>query len=350
MAIWTEIVFVIAEVGPNHDGYIDNAMDIVAAVAQSGADAVKFQTFVSGETVVSNSTPLAPYMERAGAVGDQNDLHEQLGLTPDEFWLISKECAKQNITFLSTPFDISSVELLHRLQVPLLKVPSGELTNPFLLQAIARTGLDLIVSTGMASLEEVEAALSIIQGIWQEMCSVGTQMPALILLQCTSAYPAPLAEVNLRAMDTLRETFNLPVGYSDHTIGRLAPIMAVARGAQVIEKHVTPNPQLAGPDHKASLPLAELPNLVREIRQAEQVLGVESKALTASEKEVRAVARRSLAVARDVHAGQSFELSMLTALRPESGISPMQFEAVLGRPASRDYKRGELIDSREIEC
>ena len=263
MSVWTEKVFVIAEVGPNHNGRISNAIDIITAVAESGADAVKFQTFESGDTVVSNSTPLAPYMKRAGAAGDQNDLHKQLGLTPDEFQMISEECAKRNVIFLSTPFDIPSVELLDRLKVPLLKVPSGELTNPFLLQAIARTGLDLIVSTGMSNLEEVEAALSLIRGVWREKFGVETGAPALILLHCTSAYPAPLAEVNLRAMDTLRNAFNLPVGYSDHTIGRLTPIMAVARGARVIEKHVTPDTQLSGPDHKASLPLAELPDLCK---------------------------------------------------------------------------------------
>ena len=349
MLPWDEKVFVIAEVGPNHDGSVEKAFDIIEAVAKAGADAIKFQTFQTGETVVSTATPLAPYMERSGASLNQNDLHDTLGLSRDEFHQISDECKKQGITFLSTPFDLPSVEFLQSLDVPLMKIPSGELTNPFLLQAIARTGLDLIMSTGMAELDEISRALSVIREEWRSNAQTTANEPSLVLLHCTSAYPTPLNEVNLLAMDTLRKTFNLPVGYSDHTIGRLTPVMAVARGARVIEKHVTPDPELVGPDHKASLPIAELPTLIQEVRQAECVLGEALKAVTASEKEVRAVARRSLAAARDIMAGECFEKSLLTALRPESGISPMRYEAVVGLPSKRAYKRGELIELEELE-
>ena len=343
------MVFIIAEVGPNHDGLLKNALEIVHRVADSGADAVKFQTFQSGETVVSKNTPLAPYMERTGNAGDQNDLHETLGLTDGEFRKISDECKHCGIMFLSTPFDVPSVWLLQDLGVPLMKVPSGELTNPFLLRAIAKTGLDLIVSTGMAELIEIQSALLLVREEWENLGLKGSTQPELTLLHCTSAYPAPLEEVNLRAMDVLKKEFNVPVGYSDHTTGMLVPLLAVARGAKVIEKHVTPNPNLAGPDHMASLPLVELPTLVSEIRNAEQALGTGIKRVTESEKEVRQVARRSLAAMSEISAGQKFEIAMLTALRPETGISPMQITEIVGRECRHSYRPGELINVDELD-
>lgn len=338
--------FVIAEVGPNHNGSIDRALEIVRQAASSGIDAIKFQTFVSGKTVVSDDTPLAAYMEAGAAGKSQNDLHDELGLTFDHFRTIAAECKKHGVPFSSTPFDVPSVEFLAGLGVPFMKIPSGEITNPFLLRAVARTGLPTIMSTGMAELGEIRAALELLRSEWRRD---RRDAPEFVLLHCTSAYPAPLAEVNLRAMDLLTREYGVPVGYSDHTLGSAVSIAAVARGARVIEKHVTQDVRLHGPDHAASLPLDQLPAFVASIRAVTTALGSEEKRLTTSERDVRKVARRSLAALRDIAAGETFSEPMLTALRPERGLPPMNVGQLLGRQARRSYRSGEIIDVREIE-
>lgn len=345
---WTpDRVYIIAEVGPNHDGNLDNALRIIEQVAASGADAVKFQTFTSARSVVALGAPLAAYMKASEDHGDQEELLERIRLSYDDFRTIADFCAAQDIAFLSTPFDELSVDFLVELGVPLLKMPSGEITNSFLLKAAAKTSLPLIVSTGMSDEEEIAAAISLIRATWREQGAVAGGEPALALLHCTSAYPAPFDSVNLRAMNTLAQTFSLPVGYSDHTLGRIIPVAAVANGARIIEKHVTPDPRLPGPDHAASLPLSELPTMVAEIRQVEAALGSAAKAPTDAEQDVKRVARRAIAAATDIAAGAPFELAMLTALRPENGLSPMLADRLIGRPASRAYSVGEFIDPNE---
>ena len=338
---------IIAEVGPNHDGSVTEALRFVEAIAETGVDAVKFQTFVSADSVVASGARLAGYMKARSAAKDQVELLEQVRLSFDDFVTIANACSEAGLTFLSTPFDEPSVRFLDELGVPLLKVPSGELTNLFLLEAVAATGLPLIVSTGMSDLAEVRAGLDVVRGVWSSQGHTGDAEPDIVLLHCTSAYPAPPDDANLLAMRTLEREFSLPVGYSDHTLGLLAPITAAALGARVIEKHVTFDPARPGPDHAASLPIARLTELVESVRQVEAMLGDSEKVATQVEEDVRRVARRSVAARRPIAAGESFVRDDLTALRPASGISPMRVADLLGRRASRQYATGELIDVEE---
>lgn len=340
-------VYFIAEVGPNHNGRLDDALSMIEPVASSGADAIKFQTFTSARTVVAEGAPLAAYMKAGDDSTDQVELLEKVRLSFDDFRVIADACARHGITFLSTPFDKPSVEFLAELGVPLIKVPSGEITNRFLLEAVAKTGLPLIVSTGMATLEETKAALRLIRDTWSACGRASSSFPTHVLLHCTSAYPAPLDSVNLRAINTLADEFNLPVGYSDHTLGKAVAIAAVACGARVIEKHVTPDPRLPGPDHAASLPLADLPGLIADIRAVEKALGHGRKEPAQAEVGVKRVARRSIAAAGEIAMGQRFTEQVLTALRPETGICPMDVGRLLGRTARRRYNAGDLIDTQE---
>lgn len=341
-------MFFIAEAGVNHNGRLDLALELVERVAASGANAIKFQTFESARSVVAAEAPLAEYMTVSGGAESQEDLLEGLRLSFDDFAKIAEACAKCGIMFLSTPFDVTSVRFLTELGVRLLKTPSGEITNRFLLRAVAETGLPLIVSTGMADLDEIGAALDVIQGTWDEVGLAAAHKPWLAILHCVSSYPTPFEAVHLRAMETLRERFDCPVGFSDHTLGHAVPIAATALGARVIEKHVTLDTTMSGPDHAASLPLAELPGLICDIRAVEAALGRPEKKLRAVEADVHRVARRSLAAARDIDPGEIFEEGMLTALRPGTGISPMDLDRLIGRPARRGYRVGEIIDA--IEC
>lgn len=340
--------YIVGEVGPNHDGKLENAINIVRDLAATGIDAVKFQTFKSASTIVTPDAPLAPYMEKTGIKGNQHDLSETLGLSFEDFRSISRECAEVGLTFISTPFDQESVDFLVNIGVPLLKVPSGEITNPFLLKAVARTGLPLIVSTGMSEIEEIKLALEVIHSEWREI-QQPKQKQELVLLHCTSAYPAPLSSVNLRAMETLATEFGLPIGYSDHTLGSVVSLAAVAKGAKVIEKHVTPDPTLPGPDHAASMPISSLSAFVKNIRMVEVALGGHEKVTLDAERSVKRVARRSIAAARNIACGEVFSVDALTALRPASGILPMKLDQLLGRSAGRAYAASELIDTCEIK-
>ncbi len=342
-------VYFIAEVGPNHDGSLDKALGIVEQIAASGANAIKFQTYATAANVVARDAPLAQYMQRSGGDDGQLALLERVRLSFDDFGTIAAACKERGLTFTSTPFDEPSVDLLAALGVPFIKVPSGEITNRFLLRAVARTGLPLVISTGMANLEEIGAALDLIRNIWNGARMTPSETPQIMLLHCTSAYPAAIESANLRAMATLADHFGLPVGYSDHTIGRVVPVAAAALGARLIEKHVTPDPALPGPDHAASFPLAELPHLIAEIKAAAATLGSGAKRAQASELDVKRVARRSLVAAADIARGQVFTEDALTALRPEVGISPMAIDRLLGRTARRDYHAGDIIALDELE-
>jgi len=342
-------VYFVAEVGPNHDGSLAKALEIVDRIAASGADAVKFQTYETAANVVARDAPLAAYMKRSGGDDGQLALLDRVRLSFDDFRSISSACSDRGLTFTSTPFDEPSVDFLAALRVPFLKVPSGEITNLFLLRAVAKTGLPLVVSTGMANLEEIGAALEVIEDVWAAARMTPGEMPEIMLLHCTSAYPAPIESANLRAMATLADRFGVLVGYSDHTVGRAAPLAAAALGARLIEKHVTPDPALPGPDHAASFPLAELPQLIAEIKAAARAPGSSDKQPHSSEMDVKRVARRSLAAATDIARGQVITEEMLTALRPEVGISPMAIDLLLGRAARRKYSAGDIIATDEIE-
>ncbi len=356
-------VFIIAEAGVNHNGSVDMALQLIDAAAAAGADAVKFQTFRS-EKVVSRHAAKASYqVDTTGAGESQLEMVKKLELDFAAHRKLMAHCRERSICFLSTPFDESSVDLLvDELGVSLLKIPSGEITNALLLLKIAASNLPVILSTGMSSLGDIETALGVLAHGWLNWLKEKTPPtpPAfaaayrrddgqymlrerVTLLHCTTEYPAPFDEVNLRVIDTLAQAFDLQVGYSDHTSGIAVPIAAVARGASVIEKHFTLDRDLPGPDHRASLEPDELCDMIAAIRQVEQALGGRRKIVTPAEAKNLAIARKSLVAARAIAAGEPFSLDNLTAKRPGNGISPLFFHEFLGRPASRAYAEDEPL-------
>ncbi|MEO6771870.1 MAG: N-acetylneuraminate synthase [Kofleriaceae bacterium] len=336
-------VYVIAEAGVNHNGSVERALELIDRGAAAGADAVKFQTFRS-EQVISVHAAKADY-QKATTGGDESqlDMVRALELDAAAHAQLVARCEARGVQFLSTPFDVPSVGLLVGLGVPMLKIPSGEITNPILLRAIAATRLPLIMSTGMSTLDEVRAAIEIIAGTWGVAPADPSLRARLTLLHCTTEYPAPFDEVNLRAMHTLAHEFGLPVGYSDHTPGISVATAAVALGATVIEKHFTLDRNLPGPDHRASLEPDELAAMVRAIREVSAALGSPEKRPSPSEVKNMAVARKSLVAARAIQRGERFTPDNLTAKRPGSGISAMRYDDYLGRTAEHDYAPDELI-------
>ncbi|MHB1099938.1 MAG: N-acetylneuraminate synthase [Burkholderiales bacterium] len=351
---------IIAEAGVNHNGSLGRALELVDAAAEAGADVVKFQTFKS-EAVVSRFAAKAEYQKKTtGGDESQLDMVRKLELDEPAHRTLVTHCAKRSIRFLSTPFDLGSVDfLVNQLDVAMLKIPSGEITNaPFLLE-IAKTGKPVILSTGMSTLGEIEAAL----GVLAFGCLETDAAPSLenfanaygsaagqallkervALLHCTTEYPAPFGDVNLRAMGTMRQAFGLPVGYSDHTNGIAIPVAAVALGATIIEKHFTLDRNLPGPDHKASLEPNELKLMVQSIREVELALGSSIKCPAASEIKNKAIARKSIVADVPIRKGESFTLSNLTTKRPGTGISPMHFWEMLGKSSPKNFSEDEAI-------
>ncbi len=358
-----ERVFVIAEAGVNHNGSPEMAFRLIDAAAEAGADAVKFQTFRT-DKVVTAAAPKAAYQAaNTGESGSQIDMIRKLELGDDVFRRLAAHAAARNIEFMSTPFDLDSLRFLAGNDIGLkrLKVPSGEITNALLLIEAARTGLPLIVSTGMSTLDEIETALGVIAfGLTRanelpslEKCRAAYATAAgraaltekVTLLHCTTEYPAPLADVNLRAMATMRERFGLPVGYSDHTEGIAVPIAAAALGAVAIEKHFTLDRTLPGPDHRASLEPADLKAMVDGIRAASEALGSPEKAPTPSEAPNIPIARRSLVAARAIRQGEVFDAVMIDAKRPGGGLSPMLAWSLIGTRAKRDFAKDEQLEA-----
>lgn len=356
---------IIAEAGVNHNGSLDMALQLVDAAAEAGADIVKFQTFKS-ESVISRSAPKAEYQKTTtGQVESQLEMVKKLELSTESHRKIITHCECRGIKFLSTPFDeVSARFLVDELTMPIVKIPSGEITNAPLLLAIAQMGKPLIVSTGMATLGEIEFALGVIAfGCLDLTVSPGERAfrdafssepgqrvlaDRVSILHCTTEYPAPFEQVNLRAMDTLEAAFGLPVGFSDHTAGIAVPIAAVARGAQIIEKHFTLDRKLPGPDHLASLEPSELTAMVTGIRQVEQALGSPHKGPTAAEWGNRVIARRSLVAARDVVAGERWSEANLTSKRPGNGVPPARYWEFIGSRANRDYCADELLEIESL--
>jgi len=353
-------VLVIAEAGVNHDGSLDRALEMVDVAADAGADIVKFQTF-RADDLASAAAPKAAYQaETTGASESQRDMLRRLELGPAAHRTLLARCRERGIEFLSTPFDPASLAfLVDDLGVGRLKLGSGELTNAPLLLAAARTGRPVVLSTGMGTLDEVRAALGVLacgylggnaagRGAFQAAFDSGPGRRALaakvLLLQCTSAYPTPAADVNLRAMDTLAEAFGLPVGYSDHTTGFAVAIAAVGRGAVAIEKHFTLDRTLPGPDHRASLEPAELAAMISGIREATAALGDGRKEPRTVERGTIPVARKSLVAARPIVRGEPFSEGNLAVKRPGTGRSPFDWWDLLGTPAGRDYVADEEID------
>lgn len=328
-------VYIIAEAGVNHNGSFELACRLVDAAKQAGADCIKFQTFVS-ENLVSKNARKADYQKAAtGGEDSQLDMLRKLELTFEDFKKLQNYSKEVGIDFISTPFDFDSIDFLSTLDLPFWKIPSGEITNlPYLLP-LAKTGKQVVMSTGMCSMEDIEAAVKVLK-------ENGT--PEIVLLHCNTEYPTPFGDVNLRAMQTLREHFHVDVGYSDHTRGIAVPIAAVALGAVVIEKHFTLDKNMVGPDHKASLQPDELAEMVMQIRNIEQALGTGLKTPSQSERKNMSIARKSIVAKCPIRAGELFTEDNITVKRPGSGISPMRWFDVLGRKACRDFEEDELIE------
>lgn len=353
-------VFVIAEAGVNHNGSVEMAIQLIDAAMEAGADAVKFQTF-KAEHLVSQYAEKAGYQKRTTDSGQsQLQMLKELELSDEAHQSLIEHCHRIGIRFMSSPFDLESLELLvNQFDLPLLKLGSGELTNAPLLLAVAQSGRPLILSTGMSTLDEIEEALSVLAfGYLKEGGAPGRDAFArayrdkragnllkqnVVLLHCTTEYPAPFDEVNLRAMDTMAAMFDLPVGYSDHTLGWIMPVAAVARGARVIEKHFTMDRSLPGPDHKASLEPDELRQMVSAIRQVESGLGDGRKAPSSSELANMVVARKSLVALIPICKGERFTANNLTVKRPGGGVPPIRYWDYLGRISGRDYGEDEVI-------
>lgn len=356
-----EKTFIIAEAGVNHNGSLEIAKQLVRKAVEAGADAVKFQTFKS-EKVISRYAEKAEYQkETTGSEESQLDMVRKLELSEEAHFELQKYCKEQGILFLSTAFDSDSMDfLVEQMNLPLLKIPSGEITNAPLLLKASQTGLPVILSTGMATLGEIEDALGVLafgyisdkktqpsKASFQDALFSEQGQRALLnkvtLLHCTTEYPTPFHDVNLRAMETLQTAFGLPVGLSDHTEGIAIPIAAVSLGAKVIEKHFTLDKTLPGPDHKASLEPSELNMMVRSIREVERALGSPQKRPVMSERKNINIARKSLVAAKEIRAGEFFTEENVTTKRPGNGISPMYYWDIIGTVAKQDYREDEVI-------
>jgi len=332
--------FIIAEAGVNHNGKVDLARQLIDAAAAAGADAVKFQTF-HADNIVTNTAKKAEYQKSTTSSNEsQYEMIKNLELSDNIFQELSDYADSKGIIFLSTPFDEESVDLLDQIGVPAFKIPSGEITNFPLLKKIAEKKKPLILSTGMATLGEVEDAVNYVK-------THGTE--EIVLLHCTTSYPAPIKSVNLRVMNTLRCAFQIPVGYSDHTKGITIPIAAAAMGAQVIEKHFTLDRSLLGPDHQASLEPHELEAMVTAIRDVEFALGNEIKCPNEEEMEIKKVARRSIVAQKDLNAGEQLRENVLAIKRPGTGIEPKYFESVVHMKAKTAILKDQVITWDMVE-
>lgn len=355
------MTLIIAEAGVNHNGDEKLAFQLVDAAHQAGADIVKFQTFKAKNLVTEQAKQADYQVVNTQKQESQLAMLSRLELSYAAHHQLVKHCESLGIEFLSTAFDAESLDfLVNDLGLKRLKLPSGELTNAPLVLEHARTGCDLIVSTGMATLADIEMALGVIAfgytaaenevpsviAFQQAYASAAGQKALkekVTILHCTTEYPAPMAEINLKAMDTLGSAFDLPAGYSDHSEGIVIPIAAVARGAVLIEKHFTLDKNMEGPDHKASLEPDELAAMVKAIRQVEVALGSAVKSPTVSEVKNKAVARKSLVASQTIRAGEPFSADNLSIKRPGSGMSPYQYWEMFERSASQDYQAGDLI-------
>ena len=338
--------FIIAEAGVNHNGSVERALMLVDAAAEAGADAVKFQTF-RAEQLVVRGAPKAEYQSRNSGAGDQYSMLKALELPGEAYPLLFERCRTRHIEFMSTPFDIESASMLCELGMRRLKVPSGEISNLPFLETIGALGLPVILSTGMSTLPEVKEAADTIE---RARSTSGHRIDgeALILLHCTSNYPAAPEDANLRAMLTLRETFGVPAGYSDHTQVLSIPVAAAALGAAAIEKHFTLDRSLPGPDHKASLDPAAFARMVKMIREVEVGLGTGAKEPVASELPIRDLVRRSVTLTRTRRAGEALLATDLALLRPGHGIAPRDLGAVIGRKAARDLEAGTTLTWNDL--
>ena len=333
-------VYIIAEVGVNHNGSLKRAKEMIDVAASAGVDAVKFQTFLA-ESLVTRTAAKADYQQQAtDRTESQFKMLKKLELSLSDFEELKAHCEEQGVDFLSTPFDLVTIDMLVDLGVDKWKLPSGELTNLLYMRKIGALRQEVILSTGMSDMDEVSAAVSVLE-------SSGVLREQLTLLHCNTEYPTPMHDVNLRAMQTLESAFPglKGIGYSDHTLGIEVPIAAVAMGAIVIEKHFTLDQTLPGPDHRASLEPDDLKAMVHAIRNIEAALGDGAKEPTDSESKNRQIARKSIVAAKGIAAGAEFTEENLTVKRPGTGMSPMLWDQLIGTKAQRAYSEDEVIDA-----
>lgn len=329
--------FIIAEAGVNHNGDIQTAKKLVDAASDAGADAVKFQTF-KADTLVCRNAPKAGYQtETTGADESQYEMIKKLELDENAHKELVEYCRKRDLKFLSSPFDPDSIDLLDRLGLEIFKVPSGEITNLPYLRKTGGLGKKVILSTGMSDLEEIEDALNI-------LTEAGTPLENITVLHCNTEYPTPYEDVNLNAMLSIKKRFGVRVGYSDHTTGFEVSVAAAALGAEVIEKHFTLDKLMSGPDHKASLDPDELKTMVSAIRNIERSMGDGIKRLSPSELKNKIIVRKSIVASRHIQKGEILSAGSITVRRPGTGISPMEWDNVIGTPAIRDFNEDSLIE------
>ena len=328
---------IIAEAGVNHNGSLTIAKRLIEEAAKAGADYIKFQTFVT-EKLVSKEAKQADYQKNnLQKECSQFEMLKELELSLNDHYALIEYCTQLKIAFFSTAFDLDSIDLLSKLNLSMWKIPSGEITNLPYLQKIGSFNKPIILSTGMATLGEIEAAIEVLE-------KSGAPRDQITVLHCTTEYPAPVNGVNLKAMTTIAEAFKLKVGYSDHTEGIEIPLAAVALGATVIEKHFTLDRKMKGPDHKASLEPDELKKMVEGIRNIELAMGNGIKKPTTSEIKNKLAARKSIVAEKRIQAGELFTIENLTIKRPGNGISPMLWNQIVGVKAKRDFQPDELIE------
>ena len=335
--------FIIAEAGVNHNGSVETAMKMVDVAVAAEADAVKFQTF-KAEKIIAVDAPKARYQkETTGSAESQLEMVKKLELDGPAHERLIRYCRDEGILFLSSPFDLDSIDVLDRLGMQIFKIPSGEITNLPYLRKIGALKKELIMSTGMSDLGEIEDALMV-------LAKAGTVPEDIVVLHCNTEYPTPFEDVNLSAMSTIRAAFpGIQVGYSDHTPGIEAPVAAVALGASVIEKHFTLDRNMEGPDHRASLEPDQLKSMVSAIRNIEKAIGNGVKEPSLSEQKNKEIVRKSIVASRDIKKGEIFSVENISVKRPGTGINPMHWDEVLGKTATRDFKNDEKILFADIK-
>lgn len=331
-------VLIIAEAGVNHNGSLEIAKRLVNEASSAGVDIIKFQTF-KAEKLVSKAAKQAEYQKKNLGKGEETQyaMLKKLELSNEQHEELIAYCKLKNIRFFSTAFDMDSIDYLHSLNLGLWKIPSGEITNYPYLKKIASYNEPVILSTGMCELADIENAINV-------LVTNGVSKDIITVLHCNTEYPTPMKDVNLKAMLEIKEKFGVKVGYSDHTEGIEVPIAAVALGAAVIEKHFTLDKHMEGPDHKASLEPSELKAMVKSIRNIEQALGTGHKTISESERKNIEIARKSIVAAKDIKEGEIFTEENITVKRPGNGISPMEWENVIGKVAKRNFQEEELIE------
>ena len=331
-----EKIFIIAEAGVNHNGSIKIAKELIRKAANCGADAIKFQTFLAENLSTKNAIKAKYQILKKHKKETQFDMLKNLELSKKMHEICIKECKKNNITFLSSAFDIESLDYLNKINQNIFKIPSGEITNLPYLRHLGKLKKKVIISSGMSNVKEIGNALNV-------LIKNGTKKKNIILLHCNSEYPSPFKDLNLNAMNFLKKKFNIRVGYSDHSIGIEVPIAVTALGAKVIEKHFTLNKKLEGPDHKISIEPNELLKMVKSIRNIEIAMGKSKKFITKSEKKNIKIVRKSIYASKSIKKGEVFSFKNLIMLRPNYGISPMKFDKIIGKKSKYNFKEGQLI-------